>query len=210
MTLKTTDYLRVSFRWGRVWLHNLLTVIEWVQEDSCLHQGGKHTLLSLNASRNPGQNACSSWRLWKVNVRWIGEGSQNSKHHWNVHEFVSFFSWYLLGWSQKLPETWNCTQTELLESLFLECGQGMGGGPFGLQRVGIFLCCFCIALLFFFPVPSRGSSGSPIVDCCRAGKLEPGLSSQRAEKQAIYTHTHPHPAPTVALGAVMEIMETVT
>ena len=94
--------------------------------------------------------------------------------------------------------------------LFLECGQGMGGGPFGLQRVGIFLCCCCIALLFFFPVPSRGSSGSPIVDCCRAGKLEPGLSSQRAEKQAIYTHTHPHPAPTVALGAVMEIMETVT
>ena len=151
MTLKTTDYLRVSFRWGRVWLHNLLTVIEWVQEDSCLHQGGKHTLLSLNASRNPGQNACSSWRLWKVNVRWIGEGSQNSKHHWNVHEFVSFFSWYLLGWSQKLPETWNCTQTELLERSLSGMWTRNGRGPLWVTESGDFPLLFLYCFAFFFP-----------------------------------------------------------
>ena len=113
------------------------------------HQDGVSTLPSLNASWNPGQNACSSRGLWKVNVRWIGEGSQNSKHPWNIHEFVSFFSlgisWGGLKSCQRLHTNW-----ALREALFWNVDkERKGGGPSGLER-GKSLFYFCIALPFFF------------------------------------------------------------
>lgn len=124
------------------------------------------------------KHGAAIWGLWKVNVsRWVGEGNQNSKYHWNSLDFLFlFFLWQLLGWSQRLPETQNCipdaNKKSSQEVLFLVC-RDRKGAPLGQKECREIPFWFCSALLFFFSLPFCHSSEIPaVVEARQMPKLQ--------------------------------------
>ena len=107
--------------------------------------------------------------------------------------FFSGISWGGLKSCQK-PGTAHRLSSK--RGLFLECKEGREGGPLWVRESGE-NPFFIFVLLCFFSVLSCHSSGSPVADCCRVGKLKPWLSSQRTKKQAIFTTT---PTPPLTLS----------
>lgn len=129
-------------------------------------------------------------RTLKINVRWIREGSQNSKYHWNSHKLFLFSVCLSPGVVSKTArnlELYKNWQKELSERSSFSGMQRRQGrvGPFGSGRVKGNPFCFCIALIFFYSLLLELRQF--VAACCRVEKLKPWLSSQRTNRQNLFT-----------------------